>query len=92
MDREKLEDQLDKIDPRFRKEANGLSAAELESKINLLAKASEANDQLQEDDEDLAGAKAKASELGRPYREDRKAYKLKTKYSILLLKEKTGQS
>ena len=91
MDREKLEDALDKIDPRFRREAQDMGPSQLESRINELAKASEANDQLQEEDEDLETAKAKATELGRPYREDRKAFKLKTKYSILLLKEKSGQ-
>lgn len=91
MDREKLEEQLDKIDSRSRKELNELSLAQLEAKLNEFAKGSEANDELQEDDEELAGAKAKASELGRPYREDRKAYKVKSKYTILLIKEKGGK-
>lgn len=90
MDREKLEEALDDIDPKFRSETNELTSAELEAKLNALAKASEANDQEQEDDEDLSDAKAKASELGRPYREDRKAYKLKSKYVILRLKDKSG--
>lgn len=91
MDREKLEDQLDKIDSRFRQEVQGLSSAQLEVKLNEYAKASEANDELQENDEKLEEAKGRASELGRPYREDRKAYKLKSKYAILLIKEKTGE-
>lgn len=91
MNREKLEEQLDKIDPRFRKEALELNTVQLEVKVNEYAKASEANDQLQEDDEKLASARAQATELGRPYKEDRKAYKLKSKYAILLLKEKSGQ-
>jgi uncharacterized protein (UPF0305 family) len=91
MNREKLEETLDKIDPRSRKELNDMTLAQLEAKVNELAKGSEANDQLQEDDEELEGAKAKASELGRPYREDRKAFKIKSKYAILLIKEKNGQ-
>lgn len=92
MNREKLEEQLDKIDPRFRREAQELNTVQLEVKINEYAKANDANDQLQEDDDKLAEAKAKSAELGRPYREDRKAYKLKSKYAILLLKEKNGES
>jgi hypothetical protein len=90
MDREKLEDKLDKIDPRFRHEAVKLSVADLETKVNEYAKANEANDELQENDEELAGARAHATELARPYKEDRTAYKLKSKYAILLIKEKGG--
>jgi hypothetical protein len=91
MDREKLEEQLDKIDPRSRKELNELNPAQLEAKLNEFAKGSEANDELQEDDEELAGARAKATELGRPYKEDRKAFKIKSKYTILLIREKGGK-
>jgi hypothetical protein len=91
MDRTKLEEKLDKVDSRVREELNSLSLAQLEAKVNEYAKGNEENDDAQDDDVELEEAKAKARELGAPYRELRTALKLKSKYTILLIKEKGGQ-
>ena len=91
MDREKLEKQLDGVDERARHELNSLSLAELEVKVNEYAKGNEANEDAKEADEDLEEAQEKAKELGAPYKDLKKALKLKSKYTILLIKEKGGK-
>lgn len=91
MNREKLEESLDKVDSRARQDLDSLNVAELEARVNVYAKGHEENDDAQEADEELEKAKAEARELGAPYRDLRKALKLKSKYAILLIKEKGGQ-
>jgi hypothetical protein len=74
--------------PEFVGEVSGLSADQLNNRLATLAKNLEESETAKEDDEELEEAKAHASELGAPYRDAKKALRLKSKYVISILKEK----
>jgi hypothetical protein len=77
--------------PEFVGEVQGLSVDDLNGRLAVIAKAQQENDENQENDEELAAAKLNAKELGDAYREPRKALRTKTKYLVLLIKEKGGK-
>ena len=83
---EKVQEEM----PEFASEVAGLSVAELNNRLAKLAKDSETNEQAQEDDEDLEKARGEASELAAPYRDAKKAIRLRSRYVIGLIKEKGG--
>jgi hypothetical protein len=76
--------------PEFANEVAGLAVADLNTRLATLAKANEENEQLKENDEDLETAQKEASELAAPFREAKKALRLKTRYIVSLINEKGG--
>ena len=76
--------------PDFAGEVAGLSVDQLNNRLAEQAKAGEWNEQAKEDDEELEEAQATASELAAPYKDVKKAVRLKSRYLIALIKEKGG--
>lgn len=76
--------------PEFAGEVAGLSVDQLNTRLANLAKDGEKNEEAKEDDEDLEKAHAEAKELGAPYRDAKKAIRLRSRYIIALIKEKGG--
>lgn len=82
---------LEKVDsefPGFAGEVDGLDAQSLKNRIANYAKELQASGEAKEADEALQSAREQAKELGAPYRDVRKAVKLKTQYLLSLLAEK----
>lgn len=75
--------------PEFVEACQGLSVPELDNRLAALAKDAASVDQAREADEALAKAKEEASGLGAPYRDAKKAIKLKTKYVLELIGERS---
>jgi len=76
--------------PEFANEVAGLAVSDLNNRLAKLAKDAEANEQAQEDDEELEQTRAQASEMAAPYKEAKKAIRLRSRYIIALIKEKGG--
>jgi len=76
--------------PEFASEVAGLSVSDLNNRLAQLAKDSEVNEQAQEDDEGLEKARAEAAEMASPYKDAKKAIRLRSRYVIGLIKEKGG--
>lgn len=74
--------------PEFFSEVAGLSTDQLNNRLATLAKNLEESETAKEEDEELEEAKATATELGAPYRDAKKALRVKSKFIIGLLKEK----
>ena len=85
-----LEEKMKEEQPEFAGEVAGLSVDQLNGRLAELAKAAEWNEQAKEDDEDLSEKQAAASEAGAPYRDAKKAIRLKSRYLIKLIQEKGG--
>jgi hypothetical protein len=80
--------------PEFVNEVANLSVGDLNNRLLALTIASADNDTAQENDEELEEAKEKAAFFAAPYRDARKAVKLKTRYILSLLEgkqEKAGE-
>ena len=86
-----LQEKVQEDMPEFAAEVAGLSVQDLNNRLATLAKGAEENEQAQEDDEDLEKARAEASELAAPYRDAKKALRLRSRYVISLIREKGGQ-
>lgn len=74
--------------PEFFDACQGLFSPEIDIRLAQLARDAEAVAQAQEDDDKLQDAKDEASGLAAPYRDAKKALKLKTRYLIKLQKER----
>lgn len=74
--------------PEFATEVAGQSSDQLNNRLATLAKYLEESETAMENDTALEDAKANASELAAPYKDVKKAIRLKTKYVISLLNEK----
>lgn len=74
--------------PEFAEEVIGLSSEQLDSRLATLAKNLDETETAKENDRQLEDAQGLVSELSGPYKDARKALKLKSKYVIHLLKEK----
>jgi hypothetical protein len=85
-----LQEKIQEEQPEFAGEVAGLSVDQLNARLAEQAKAAEWNEQAKEDDEELEEAQAHASELGAPYRDAKKAIRLRSRYLIALIKEKGG--
>lgn len=81
---------LTKENPEFVAEVGGLSVEQLNARLAQLAKDGEAVEDAKEADEALEVAKAEASDLAAPYRDAKKAIRLKGRYVISLIREKGG--
>jgi len=85
-----LQEKIQEEMPEFAGEVSGLSVDQLNARLANLAKDGEKNEEAKEDDEDLENAQAEAKELGAPYRDAKKAIRLRSRYIIFLIKEKGG--
>lgn len=86
-----LPEQMHENNPEFAAEVAGMSAEQLNARLAQLAKDAEAVSDAKEADEELEKAKALVSELSAPYRDAKKAIRLKSRYVISLIKEKGGE-
>lgn len=87
MNKAKVEKEL----PEFVNEVAGLSVDDLNGRLSQLAKDFEAVEEAKEADEALQEARNTAKELGAPYRDGKKAIRLKSGYIVALIKEKGGE-
>lgn len=84
----KFSDKLREEMPEFVAEVLSAKDADLDARLAELAKGLEEVRNSQEEDEGLAEAKAKATELGAPYRESKKAISAKSRFIVEVLKER----
>jgi len=84
-----VQEKIREENPEFVEACKSLTLAELDNRLAGLAKDAESVDEARESDEKLANAKEEASSLGAPYRDAKKAIKLKTKYILELIKERS---
>ena len=84
MDKAKIEKEL----PEFVSEVAGLDRAALEQRVVNLAGDNKVTCDAMEADEDLQDAKARAREMGAPYRDAKKVIRMKTEYILTLLEGK----
>lgn len=85
-------EKVEKEFPEFVGAVAGLNVAELEGKLSTYAKEAERVEDAKDADEEFANAKALASELGGPYRDAKKAIRLKSRYLISLIRDKGGDA
>lgn len=85
-----LSEKVHKEMPEFAGEVAGLSVDDLNGRLATLAKASEENSQMKEEDDRLEEAQREAKELAAPYKDAEKAIRTKSRYIISLIKEKGG--
>jgi hypothetical protein len=85
-----LEDIIRKTFPGYAEEIMGRNVDKLNAELAKLSKDNETNEEAKEDDEDYEKARAKASELGAPYRDAKKAIRLRTRFVISTIKDKGG--
>ena len=87
----KLEEKIKKANPEFAEEVAGLSVEELDRRLAQLAKDLEATEDAKDADSELAQAQETVTQLAAPYRDAKKALRLKSRYVIGLIKEKGGK-
>lgn len=80
-------EKVEKEYPDFTAEISSLSANKLEDRIVSMQKALEESEDHKENNEALKAARAEVLELSGPYRDVKKAVRLKTKYILDLLAE-----
>lgn len=85
-----LEEKLQKENPEFVAEVQGLDVATLNGRLSELAKGAEDVEDAKDADEELEQARAQATELAAPYRDAKKAIRMKMRFIIALIKEKGG--
>lgn len=83
-----MKDKVQKEYPDFVIEVDGLPVEALKARIVQLQQSLEESEEHKESNDSLKEARAQVSELAGPYRDVKKAVKLKTKYIIELLKTK----
>ena len=87
----KLEEKIKKANPEFAEEVAALSIEELDRRLAQLAKDLEATEDAKDADSELAQAQETVTQLAAPYRDAKKALRLKSRYVIGLIKEKGGK-
>jgi hypothetical protein len=75
----------------FAAEVERLSVTDLDKRLNGLAKAGDEIEEEKENNEGLKRARDSYNEASGPFKDAKKANKLKTKYVIQLIREKGGQ-
>lgn len=75
--------------PEFVLEVVRLTPEELKARVVQLQQALKESEAFREEDDDLKSARAAVSEFNAPYRDVKKAVKLKTSYILELLKSST---
>lgn len=87
-----LTETVQKNYPEFTATVDRLSVSELETRLSTYAKESEKVSDAQEQDEELENAKNLVAELSGPYKDAKKAIRLKMRYIIKLIKDKGGDA
>lgn len=82
---------VEKEMPEFTGEVAGLSVEELNARLSQLAKDFEAVEEAKQADEELESLQAASREAAAPYRDGKKAIRLKSGYIVSLIKEKGGE-
>lgn len=82
-----LEETVRKEMPEFAEEMQSLSVEELNARISVYAKDVEAVQDAVEADHELEKARENVNQLSAPYREAKKALRLKIRYIISMTKE-----
>jgi len=90
VNKESLVNKVQKEMPEFTSEVVGLSVEQLNARLSQLSKDAMACEDAKEADEELSTALANASELGAPYRDVKKAIKLKSRFILSLITDKGG--
>lgn len=85
-----LQEKVQEEMPEFTGEVAGLSVDQLNARLAEQAKAAEWNESKKEEDEELEEAQERVGELVAPYRDAKKAIRLRSRYLIALIKEKGG--
>lgn len=85
-----VEDKVQKQYPDFAIECSRLSVADLNTRLLNYAKHAEEIEDSKDADVKLEEAKAMASELGAPYRDAKKAVRLKMRYIMGMIKDMGG--
>lgn len=83
---------VEKEFPEFVGTVASLSLDELEKRISTYAKESEAVETAKSNDAALNEAKDQVSEMGAPYRDAKKAIRMKIRYLIEMVKESGGDA
>lgn len=78
--------------PEFPEVVDGLSLDDLEKRISTYAKEAENVNDAMDADEGLQGAKDQVAEYSAPYKDAKKAIRLKIRYLIQLVKDKGGNA
>lgn len=86
-----VQEQVHENYPDFANTIEALSVMELEMRLSAYAKENVKVDEAKEADEELARVSALKSEFEAPYKDAKKALKLKSKYIISLIREKGGE-
>ena len=76
--------------PEFTAEVAGLDVQAIKNRIANYAKELEDSEQHKENNQELADAQAEVTTLAGPYKDVRKAVRMKTRYLLGLMKEKGG--
>lgn len=74
--------------PDFCNEVDSLDGAQLKARIVKLQQGLQESEACKEKDEEYQAAREQVKELGAPYRDIKKAVRLKTSYLVELLKER----
>jgi hypothetical protein len=84
-----LQQKIREEHPEFAEAVQSLSVGELDQRLAELAKQNEQVAEAKDADEDLAEARERASQMAAPYSESIKLIRLKSKYIISLIKERS---
>ena len=90
--KESIRKTIHKEYPGFSEGVDGLSVNDLEKRLSTYAKEAEKVEDQKESDQELEQTRATLSELTAPYRDAKKAIRLKSKYIIGLIREKGGDA
>lgn len=85
-----IEQVIKESHPEFMEEVVGLSIEHLNARLAQLAKDTEATEDAKDADEALLEAQQVATSMAAPYREIKKAIRLKSKFLVKLVNEKGG--
>lgn len=86
-----IREKVQKEFPEFTDTVNSLSVSELNERIATYAKESEAVEKAKEEDEALEDAKGVVQELSAPYKDAKKAIRMKIRYMIALIQDQGGK-
>lgn len=91
MPKKSLQEKVREEYPEFAESCDSLSSGDLDLRLAELAKHAEDVENSKEADEGLKQLQAEATQAAAPYRDAKKAIKLKNRYIIGMLKERGGK-
>lgn len=77
--------------PEFYEECQSLNVDALNGRLAQAAKDAQSTEEAKEADEEYQAAKQAASDMGSPYRDAKKAIKLRSKFIIATIKDRGGK-